>query len=287
MEQKKLIHDKKWDILIVMDALNYDIFKEIYAPIFKDAKTKLLKVEASALWTLGWFIETFHEKNNFKDTIIISSSTVRKTKDTKIYDITKRFKYRNVVFEPKDYFKRVIDVYKTGFDKSLGIVLPETITKETIKAMKKYPESRIICKYYQVHDPYLYYIQQGDIKNLNASSYENKDSKVHKGASAKKILKLFFSDETIWKVRCRIGKPPVTGIGRLWVTYGKDGIVQAYREDLKTVLKIINDEIVKISKDKVIVITTDHGENLGDRGMYGHSKKTKNTMEIPWLEVTS
>ena len=285
MDQKRLIQGVDWDIMIVCDSFRYDIFKEISSLVFKGFKTNLLKTNAISTWTLGWFIEAFHQGDVLEDTILIASSPARKTKDTRVYDLVKRFKYRNVVFEPENYFKEVVDVCKTAFDERLGIVPPETMIQETKKSMRENPECKIISKYYQVHDPYLYFIDQGDIEGLEVVDYSKKDEKVHGGVNIKKLLTLVFSNETIWKWLSRIGSPPSTGIGRLWSVYGREGIIRAYKSDMKTVLELVRDEIVSSAKDKLIVITTDHGENLGEKGMYGHGKNTRNVIMIPWLEV--
>ena len=44
-------------------------------------------------------------------------------------------------------------------------------------------------------------------------------------------------------------------------------------------------KIIDLYPKKKIIITSDHGERLGEKGNYGHGgKKEKVLLEVPWLE---
>ena len=79
--------------------------------------------------------------------------------------------------------------------------------------------------------------------------------------------------------------------------YGKSGLREAYRENLRIVLDYVAKLYMRFSEKKII-ITADHGELLGEEGAYEHpngpidkifnnlfSKRKKILQEIPWLKV--
>jgi hypothetical protein len=66
---------------------------------------------------------------------------------------------------------------------------------------------------------------------------------------------------------------------------GRSGVIDGYAENLNCVLTHIVDLIHHL-KGKV-VITSDHGELLGEYGVYGHTPNSnlKILRQVPWLEV--
>ena len=79
--------------------------------------------------------------------------------------------------------------------------------------------------------------------------------------------------------------------------YGKSGLIKAYRENLKMVLDYAAKLCARLPHKK-IVITSDHGELLGEEGAYEHPngpidkifnnlslKRKKILQEVPWLSV--
>ena len=63
-----------------------------------------------------------------------------------------------------NYSKKEIELqtYKIkALLEKIRAISPEIMTNETIKAIEDHPKSKIISKYYQIHDPYLYY--SGDL----------------------------------------------------------------------------------------------------------------------------
>lgn len=66
---------------------------------------------------------------------------------------------------------------------------------------------------------------------------------------------------------------------------GSDFLKKAYRSNLERVLESVQDLVNQLSGD--IVITADHGEMLGEYGMYGHYPEVyfSQLVEVPWLEV--
>jgi len=284
--QAKLVHNTNWDVMFIIDACRFDMFEEYYTEVFQ--KGVLKKALSPASWTFAWLIEIF-ENRPIKDIVFVSSDYEVNSKgimDEKIYDNEKREKYGHYHFDARKYFREIIDVWEFGVDEKLGLVHPKTMCDECIKAIKKYPKSKIITNFWQVHDPYIYYLSRGEMPVHNMEDIDRRNKMVYKWINLKKFIGKFVSDETIWKIRGWTGYKPDNGLAYIYSKYGKYGIHKGYVEDLKQVLFFIS-KVVEKYPDKKIVITSDHGELLGEHGRYSHGydKGYKEIIEVPWFEI--
>ena len=94
IDQRKLIHERNWDVLIILDACRYDYFEKVYMDYFGDMG-KLQTVKSPATWTGAWVAEIFHGKP-MKDTIYLSSNKWINSKgphDEKVRVFSERLKY--------------------------------------------------------------------------------------------------------------------------------------------------------------------------------------------------
>lgn len=68
--------------------------------------------------------------------------------------------------------------------------------------------------------------------------------------------------------------------------YTDEQIKKAYRSNLERVLEAVEKILLPDLEGKT-VITSDHGEHLGEYGIYGHEYGlyTSELLEVPWLEV--
>lgn len=68
-----------------------------------------------------------------------------------------------------------------------------------------------------------------------------------------------------------------------WV--GDEGLREIYKSNLEIALRYVTKLVRKLSGH--IVVTADHGEFLGEYGMYGHppGRKLPELIEVPWLEI--
>jgi hypothetical protein len=76
----------------------------------------------------------------------------------------------------------------------------------------------------------------------------------------------------------------------MWRTYGVEGLREAYSENLKIVLEHATTLCVKILQHNPsarIVVTSDHGDFLGENGNFDHYPGSKDSLllEVPWLKV--
>jgi hypothetical protein len=67
---------------------------------------------------------------------------------------------------------------------------------------------------------------------------------------------------------------------------GWSGIRKAYTDNLWYVLSYVQ-MLHKECNGRKMIITGDHGERLGEGGLFGHSSKKmdKAVIEVPWFEV--
>jgi len=285
-DQAELMHSVDWDVMFVIDACRFDYFQKYYQHYLP--KGELKKAISPATWTYAWLIEMFVDKPK-KDIVFVSSDyevNSKGIKDEKIYDREKREKYGHYHFDATKYFDKVIDVWDYGVDKRYGLVHPSVMCMECKKAIKKYPKKKIITNFWQVHDPYIYYLEEGKIPIHDMEDVERRNKQVYKWINLKKFMTKMMSDETIWKLRKTFGYKPDGGLAYIYFKYGKQGIIQGYLNDLKITLDCINDVIEKYPNKKY-VITSDHGELLGEHGRFSHGydKGYKELHEVPWLEI--
>jgi len=282
-KQTDFVHNREWDILFVLDACRIDKLKDLYKDYLPGY---FCEVQSPATFTLGWLIDTFYNKPKTNAVFVSSDYEVNSSGfnlDTEIHDKKKREKYGHIKFDYREYFNEIVDVWK-HIDEKLGLVHPKTICDEVINQVKK--GNRVIAKFWQVHDPYIYHLRNENNKVINYEDTERRNSVVYKGSNLKRYLSYFFADITIWRIKKLLGRKEESGLYSIWCKYGHKGIVKGYEEDLKLVLSEIK-RVHEKFPDKKMVITTDHSEYLGERGMYGHSVNSPELLGVPWLEITN
>ena len=151
-------------------------------------------------------------------------------------------------FNARRNFYKVIDVWDFGWDNELSTVPPWNINKYALK----YIDKKMIIHYMQPHGPYI-----GKVR-LDIETWD-KYGKTIRG---------------MWE-------HPRPDINLLR---------EAYKANLELVLREV-ERLIKYVKSrgfkKKIVITADHGELLGEDGMFAHPCHVKHPVlnTVPWLEV--
>lgn len=146
---------------------------------------------------------------------------------------------------PEDVFHEVFHTYKSDWSKEEGTVLPEPLIRDAKTAKKLFPGKKIVVHFMQPHHPFLH------------SDIENDDAKISQDSENiwSRLAKGEFSSDEIWEEYCRN-------------------------------LEFVSDEIEELVKELEgrTVITSDHGNALGENSFYGHPKgvNTKELREVPW-----
>ena len=287
--QKELVHKFDWDILVVIDACRYDYFKKYYREIFDNGK--LQKVKSPAVWTFGWIVETFKGKvwhdivllKNWVSGYVLSKEEFdMESKDWIITDVIKHMKYQS--YAKKKFFDTVI---KMQPGKEYATLYPEDAYNKTLDAIKKYPDKKIVLFFRQVHEPYLYWLERNMVPD-EEQDWRPGDSKI---GQIKRLIYVNFiqkilTSEQMWKIVDTFGLQPNGPTGNIWLKYGWEGVIKGYTEDMKTVLRYAK-KLADKYPDKKVVITSDHGELLGEHGRFGHTtnKRYKEVVEVPWFVI--
>ena len=264
--------EKKWDILIILDACRYDLFNDTYKEFFENKKLK--KMISPATQTVEWLSKTFAQKK--LDLIYVSSNPFVNSKNIKAQQ-------GGFSFNGKSHFRKVVDVWDKKWNNDMGTVHPSDVNKASIVSIDLHRKIPHIIHYMQPHSPYIFY---GGLQSHThpIQTLQKNLSPANEFSVFSKIAKRLLSQEMIWNICKNLGRNPTWDLGKLYVKYGKDGIIRGYTEDLKLVLKYVK-QLINLYPKKRIIVTADHGERLGEKGNYGHGgKREKALIEVPWLE---
>ncbi|PTD94183.1 hypothetical protein C9439_03810 [archaeon SCG-AAA382B04] len=281
--QEKLIKERDWDILIILDACRYDVFLSIYEEFLKG---DLTRVKSPAAATEPWLNSVF--ENNYSDTIYVSGNP-------HVSQIGKK-NFRKIFF-------KVEDVWDYGWEKINGIptVPPQNISQKLIENLVKFPEKKIIAHYMQPHAPYVgneKLALGGSQQWLRKRAKEEGilgilNSKIPK--KAKNIIGSSLLGKAIDRIGIKMSKnewnkDPI-GMKDAIDRYGLNKVKRAYQENLKLVLNDVKSNLEKVLRFKEkVVISSDHGDLFGEKGLYGHPKDSgynqhPELYHVPWLEV--
>ena len=273
------VMEEEWDYLIVLDACRYDCFSKLYNKFLEGTLERRLSLGSC---TSEWCKRNFTEY--YPDVIYISANPHINSK-AKIFG-----------FQAKRHFYKIIDVWNNGWDDKLGTVPPERVNEATLRAIKSYPKKRFIIHYLQPHAPYI----SPKFQSLGFSKPHphagiilqspTREATEFLGKIANYVesisKKLRLGNGIAWKLREVLRLPPATPMDAARRKLGVNGLKRAYLENLRIVLENIAILIKHLSGN--IVITSDHGELLGEKWKYSHpcGYKTRILREVPWFRVT-
>lgn len=263
------IMNEEWDFLIILDACRYDYFKEYYSTFFSGTLKKLI---SPASKTPQFLKNVF--KDWYEDIVYISANPYVNSKGIPIKG-----------FNAKDHFSEIIDVWKWGIDPNLGAVPPRTMNKATLETIEKFPNKKYIVHYMQPHNPYIIHGKLGDPSNFLLRKPDGKTfiDKVRNKLDSE--LKRYIGRHYLWKFKELLGYPPANDLEVILRKSGKPGLRKAYRENLKIALDAISDLVPELKG--TVIITSDHGERLGEKNRYFHISGSKDPIlrEVPWFEI--
>jgi hypothetical protein len=263
--------EKDWQYLIVFDACRFDTFKKVYQKYLPNGK--LQKAISPASNTNQWCKKVFTDKYN--DVVYISSNPF----------INSKMKLQG--FEGKKHFYKIYDVWSKGWDENLGTVHPREINKYTKKALKEHPNRRLIIHYMQPHQPYLGVGGQKNWSEIISREDSRKNRTIISAIKLKfgVLIKRSLGRKRWWRIRSIFGLKPRHPMEVIISKKGRKGMLDEYQNNLEIALKEFI-KILPLLKGKII-ITSDHGELLGENNDYGHypNLKTAKLIEVPWLKI--
>lgn len=155
-----------------------------------------------------------------------------------------------------DSFGGLDEVWRYAWDDSPGTVPPRPITDRAIHLGRHDSFDRLLIHYMQPHVPFLDWEKR---RSLNMGNFGADESEV----------------PDTWE-RLRIGEVE------------KEEVWRAYRENLRTVLDDIELLLTNLNAEDV-VITSDHGNAMGEWGIYGHPLHMpfEPLRKVPWVRTTA
>lgn len=147
----------------------------------------------------------------------------------------------------EDIFEAKYEPVRHDWDEDFGHVLPESISRDARSAEKFFTDKRKILHFMQPHAPFYGYDFGGNKENFSQSAVKDKAY-----------------------VQAELG----------WIS--REEIIQAYKDNLEFVLEEVRGLIEDL--EGKTVITADHGELLGENGLFGHPRGSdaKALREVPW-----
>ncbi|OKY77398.1 MAG: Arylsulfatase A family enzyme [Candidatus Methanohalarchaeum thermophilum] len=277
MDQKKLIHETEWDLLVVLDECRYDCFEKNYGDFLNGELDSIVSMRSG---TGGFFKSVFTE--DYHDTIYVSGNPVVNSKGIGAFGTPP--------LDAHEKFYEVVDVWDFAWDEELDVTLPEDVTEAALEWKEKYPGKKIIVHYLQPHEPYIPILRKDDegVGSDRGSTKFNKyiGTKIFKFfKKATDYLPESFSTKIINNdFLRRIGIKYFGLTPRfpedLAKTRGIEALHKAYEENLRLALREVRNLVDSLSEEEEIIITADHGEALGGDEGFGHRR-----MEVPWFEV--
>ncbi|MFB6199915.1 MAG: hypothetical protein ABEJ83_03485 [Candidatus Nanohaloarchaea archaeon] len=154
--------------------------------------------------------------------------------------------------EVSQVFHEVFHTYETDWNKQYKTVLPESIVRDALTAEKLFPEKKKIIHFMQPHQPFISDPDAGAGFDWLMSDGE---------------------EGSVW------GKAMKSEISR-------ERAVEGYRQNLRQVEEAVNR--ISVELNGKTVVTSDHGNLLGENGVYGHPRglNAKVLREVPWDELS-
>lgn len=264
--QKELIDRKDWDVLIILDACRYDYFKNVYENYLSG---ELRKAESEGHRTSEWLAKTWADEKPYNLTYVSANPFINSLG----IDRT------NWGYNPTEHFERIIDLWKSEWDENLETVLPKRVNYRFIDEYAQNSNERFVVHYIQPHYPFLSIGPE-----LHGVSTEQPNQGVRGRIGV--IMTRFFGRRTTNKLRDFLGlknEGGKTEYEAVAENHGVDGLREYYLENIRIVVEKVSQIVPKI--DGRIVVTSDHGDFLGENGCYGHGDFHPFLREVPWLEM--
>lgn len=269
-----ILEDKSWRILIIIDACRRDYFQR-FIPMFMEGVINHVRSPGSC--TLEWLINTM---DHFMADLIYVSGNPYINRNT-CFDLrghrfcAKEFIYVNNIIE--------------GFNSCWAypgttdpVCLSELFLKTYIRRGRGF---RYIIHYLQPHAPYIgykYELYPGNpilwAKNpsyyFGLRGFKKKLFKFYR-VLERRLFGIGVPNLYVFRLRDIFGFPPALPTDAFRRRFGLEELPVAYAKNLVHVLRIVStltrfvSEYLGVGFDE-IVITTDHGECLGEHGWIDH-----------------
>lgn len=227
-----------WDVLVVIDACRYDLWKEVEDEYDYVSTTESRMSVASCTWQ--WLPNLVDEVG---DDRLEKTAYVTGNPQSDLYLSGQKFGFLD-------------EVWRDNWDEKHGTVLPRAVTDRAISYWRDRSETidKMIVHYMQPHTPF---VDSEDSPKLTHDNFRSGED---------------VSDD--------------------WVLAAQghrdlDAVWRDYRENLRLALDDIGVLLDNLDAQEP-VITSDHGNAVGEYGIYGHPDVPHPKLrEVPWVQVTA
>lgn len=150
------ILDYNWQNLVILDALRYDFFQDLYGSFGK----RVTKASASEE-----FIEKNFSDGDYTDTVYITANPHFEE------EIFRKLTGRDI----SDVFHEVFQTWRTDWNDERGTVMPEDVIRDAKTAEQLFPGKKKIIHFMQPHHPFINFdlAENGFGDILKDDSYSN------------------------------------------------------------------------------------------------------------------
>lgn len=269
--------EEGWDQLVILDACRYDYFEKTYREYLNG---KLRFALSCASDTREWMKSVFWNKHN--EIVYISANPHINSKGVDV---------ANIGLDPGAYFYKIVDVWDSGWDEYATTIPPEKVNDAAVAAKLAHPDKRLVIHYFQPHAPYLCLVDYAPESVLPSNDLGMSVSFLRNRVMREIWLALSrdfgLLNRIVWKIRGMLFEwAPMRPIDVELRKVGRAGVVKAYENDLRRVLKCVA-RLLKHLPGKTVV-TSDHGELLGEKNEWGHRPyhHVHELIGVPYLECT-
>lgn len=262
--QKELIYRRGYDVLIVLDACRFDVFSQV---VHKYLDGRLIPVKSPASVTIDWLQRVWKHKR-WRDLVYVSASPM----------INKRGFIKG--FDARKHFMYIEEVWDWGWNRELSTVPPNmvnfavklTIAKLKMRRLKLIDDYRMVIHYVQPHAPYIMF--RNITRIISKSDFAD-----NIGDIALRKFGYLTGKFAIDYVLLSVLKEHIGDVEKINAI-----LRRAYEENLHWVLRYVARLVTEIPGK--IVITADHGELLGEYGLYFHMDLPLPQLRVvPWFLV--
>lgn len=165
------------------------------------------------------------------------------------------FERSDLTYRPSEHFDTIVPAWDRGYKKELGVTPPEAVTE----VAQETDADRMVVHYFQPHAPYIGEKRLRESHDLSSGDTSKIETRVE-------------SLEQIYE-KIEGGK------------IDDEDLKAAYYSNLDRVMRAAKSLIAEV--DRPTVITSDHGELLGEDGRYLHGGRPHQVLcTLPWLKVS-
>lgn len=276
MKQKNLIQEKDWDCLVILDACRYDYFEKVYDQYLNG---ELRKVNSVGSDTPTWLVETFDNRQSYEDVVYVSANPFVNSQGVEFVED----------FDASKIFYKIFDVWDWKFNFEYMTVLPEVMGKAARLAKAKYPDNPLIVHFMQPHWPYVGRDPFDEaFPGPLTQAWEEEKNKTIFGKMCdvlEDFARSVFGDLRVRRFKDFFNLRRLEPEELFARKYGVDFLRKSYEENLHLVLEEVVKLVERVPGD--IVVTADHGEFLGEDGLYSHQPWSDSPIlrEVPWFRV--